>query len=239
VLLSRFVHRLPVVGPLLEFRSNSYIRHNQRRLEHLASLNLPINGKSVLELGSGIGDHTSFFLDRGCTVTAVEARARNVALMRRRFGHRIRIITADVMDLDRYQIPAAQIIHCYGLLYHLSRPLDALHWMADHCTELCLLETCVSFGEEQAVNLVSEFKGSPTQAADGTGCRPTRSWVVESLKKFFPHVYVTTTQPWHEQFPTDWNSAPPNGLARAVFVAARSALDSNMLSSAIPTRQTR
>ena len=236
---SRFLNRLPVVGPLIQFRSNTYIRHNQRRLEHLASLNLPINGKSVLELGAGIGDHTSFFLDRGCTVTAVEARPRNVSLMRKRFGDRIKVITADVMELDRYQIPPAQIIHCYGLLYHLSRPLDALRWMADHCLELCLLETCVSFGDEQAVNLVSEIKASPTQAADGTGCRPTRSWVVGSLKRFFPHVYVTTTQPWHEQFPTDWSSAPPQGLSRAVFVASRAALDSNLLSAVILSRQTR
>jgi hypothetical protein len=239
VLSSRLLYRLPIVGPLVEFRSNSYIRHNQRRLEHLASLNLPISGKTVLELGAGIGDHTSFFLDRGCAVTAVEARPRNVALLRRQFGNRIKIVTADVMELAAHNIPPAQVVHCYGLLYHLSRPLEAIGWIADHCSELCLLETCVSFGDESAVNLVSEIKASPTQAADGTGCRPTRRWVVGALKQFFPHVYVTVTQPCHEQFPTDWQSSGSGGLARAVFVASRIALSNALLTSEIPSRQTR
>jgi len=62
---------------LEDFHSVSYLRHNARRLEHLASLNLDISGRSVLELGAGVGDHTTFFLDRGCTVTCVKPRAEN------------------------------------------------------------------------------------------------------------------------------------------------------------------
>src|SRR5258706_7389962 len=56
------------------FRSLGYLRHNQRRQEHLASLGLELADRSVLELGAGVGDHTTFFLDLGCTVTAVEPR---------------------------------------------------------------------------------------------------------------------------------------------------------------------
>ena len=52
------------------FHSWHYLRHNARRLEHLASLQIPIRGKSVLEIGAGIGDHSSYYLDRGCTVTS-------------------------------------------------------------------------------------------------------------------------------------------------------------------------
>src|SRR5688572_10851078 len=59
------------------FHAPSYLRHNARRLEHLATLGLPIAGSTVLEVGAGIGDHTSFYLDRGCTVTTVEAREAN------------------------------------------------------------------------------------------------------------------------------------------------------------------
>jgi len=35
---------------------------NQARLNHLATLDLPIDGKSVLEVGAGIGLLTGFFL---------------------------------------------------------------------------------------------------------------------------------------------------------------------------------
>ncbi len=55
------------------FLSYHYQRHNQRRLEHLATLGLSIAGSTVLEVGAGIGDHTSFFLDRGCHVVCTEA----------------------------------------------------------------------------------------------------------------------------------------------------------------------
>ena len=56
------------------FRSDHYQRHNRRRQEHLATLELPIAGRSVLEVGAGIGDHTAFFTDRGCRVTATDGR---------------------------------------------------------------------------------------------------------------------------------------------------------------------
>ena len=61
----------------LHFRSPWYQRHNQRRQEHLASLQLDLVGKSVLEVGAGVGDHTFYFLDRDCTVVSVEARREN------------------------------------------------------------------------------------------------------------------------------------------------------------------
>ena len=56
------------------FRGGHYQRHNARRQEHLASLQLDLAGKRVLEVGAGIGDHTTFFLDRECTVVATEPR---------------------------------------------------------------------------------------------------------------------------------------------------------------------
>ncbi len=48
-------------SPLACFQSEHYQRHNEKRLEHLASLNLPIADSTVLEVGAGIGDHTGFF----------------------------------------------------------------------------------------------------------------------------------------------------------------------------------
>src|SRR4051794_26482202 len=71
--------------PKGSFWSPQYIRHNQRRQEHLASLGLEIAGRDVLEVGAGIGDHTSFFLDRGCRVTITDGRPKNVRLLRERY----------------------------------------------------------------------------------------------------------------------------------------------------------
>ena len=66
------------------FSGWQYIRHNARRLEHLASLGLPLHGKKVLEVGAGIGDHSSFYLDRGCEMLITEARPENLEILRLR-----------------------------------------------------------------------------------------------------------------------------------------------------------
>src|ERR1700740_1455139 len=89
------------------FKSFRYQRMNQRRLEHLAMLRLPIERRTVLELGAGVGSLTSFFLDRDCTVTSVEPRPENVDVLRKRYegigiwpaGH-LRILEGDMRGLE-------------------------------------------------------------------------------------------------------------------------------------------
>jgi Methyltransferase domain len=213
------------------FLNERYQRHNRRRQEHLASLGLPIPGKSILELGAGIGDHTSFFLDRGCTVTVTDAREENVHYARARFPDvdvRVLDIECDLPpDIERYDV-----VYAYGLLYHLGDPASALIRMASVAREMLLLETCVSFGAGEYVHATKEEMRDPTQAAHGLGCRPTRAWVFNELARQFEHVYLTRTQPWHEEFPVLWNGPPPvneTGLFRSVFVAARHPLASSGL----------
>jgi len=67
------------------FHSNDYLRHNARRLEHLASLRIPVAGMSVLEIGAGIGDHSHYFIDRGCRITITEARFENLQYLRKHY----------------------------------------------------------------------------------------------------------------------------------------------------------
>lgn len=210
---------------------DGYQRHNRRRQEHLASLALPLAGKTVLELGAGIGDHTSFFLDRDCSVTVTDAREENIAYVRSRYPS----IDVRVTDIEA-SIPADlqphDVVYAYGLLYHLGDPGSSLTRIASLTTEILLLETCVSFGAHEAINLVNEDGRDPTQATHGMGCRPTRPWVFSSLKRHFAHVYITRTQPWHEEFPIDWLGPPPvntTGLYRSVFVASRHPIENSFL----------
>ena len=119
--------------------------------------------------------------------------------------------------------------------------------MAANSSSLLLLETCVSYGEDDSPHLVSEPASCPTQAYSGTGCRPTRPWIFSRLKQLFPHVYVPSTQPNHAEFPTDWRTAREGGpganhaaaLQRAVFVASRTPISNPLLLSELPALQTR
>jgi ABC-type polysaccharide/polyol phosphate transport system ATPase subunit/SAM-dependent methyltransferase len=226
------------IDPVAEFHADHYVRHNQRRLEHLASLDLPLAGRSVLEVGAGIGDHTSFFLERGCSVLATDAREENLAVLRRRFPE----IESLRLDLDWPEADfeaTFDVVYCYSTLDHLSRPAEALEFLADRCRSLLLLEVCVSYGATESIHLVEEPVHHPSQSISGIGCRPTRSWVHAQLGRAFPHVYMPLTQPWHPEFPLDWTQAPATDLVRAVFVASRDALDNRLLATEIPTRQVR
>ena len=127
------------------FHSPHYLRHNARRLEHLASLRIPVSGMSVLEVGAGIGDHSHYYIDRGCSITITEARPENLKYLRRRYSHD----KVQFLDMERpSQIDGSpfDIVHCYGLLYHLKNPEKALTFLGRSTKRMLFLETCVSFG---------------------------------------------------------------------------------------------
>ncbi|MEG4071187.1 FkbM family methyltransferase [Microcoleus sp. Pol14C2] len=226
------------IDPMKVFHCDEYLRHNQRRLEHLASLGLDFVGKTVLELGAGIGDHTSFFLDRSCEVVAAEGRPQNLEILRARYPD----IEAIQLDIDTPDLKINQqfdIVYCYGLLYHLQTPTQAIEFMARSCQNMLLLETSVSFGEEEAINFCKEEADYPSQAISGNGCRPTRKWVYNQLKQYFEFVYMPITQPNHEQFPIDWTLSSSETLVRSVFIASRQELNNILLLEDIPLKQQR
>ncbi len=224
--------------PLRVFNSLHALRTNARRQEHLASLGLPLAGKTVLEVGAGPGEHTHFFLDRGCKMLVTEVRQENLDLIRQRYPD------VEARQLDLEHPPAAgdekfDVVYCYGLLYHLSSPAGAIEFMARSCRELLLIETCVSPGQDLSVNVITEDPEEPSQAFSGKGCRPTRPWIFAELKKHFPFVYLPRTQPWHEEFPLDWTVPPKTLLVRSVFIASRNPLANGLLAAEIPSHQTR
>jgi hypothetical protein len=225
--------------PTQVFWSTHYLRHNQRRQEHLASLGLPLAGQTVLEVGAGIGDHTSFFLDRGCAAIVTEAQEQNLAILRGRFPD------LDVRQLDLNVPPPepieADIVYCYGTLYHLQDPAAAIAWMARCASRMLVMETCVAAGDAVGVYSFDEQAGNPENAVTGRGCRPTRRWVRCELAASFSHVYVPITQPWHEEFPLDWSrrELADQALIRAVFVASHQPMVNHMLTEDLPTLQVR
>jgi SAM-dependent methyltransferase len=229
----------PLFQAEIEFHSWHYLRHTARRLEHLASLCLPLKNRSVLELGAGIGDHSNFFLDRGCKVTITEPRAENLTYMKARFPE------GDVRHLDlEMDDPLGDacydVIYAYGVLYHVSNPAATLAFFDRHCAELLLLETCVSFGQEEEINPTPEEKMSFTQSSIGQGCRPTRPWLFTRLKKNFEYVYLPLTQPNHEEFPLDWTAPEQHiGLSRSIFIASRYPIENDNLTTQLVLHQER
>ena len=104
------------------FHTVRYLRSNARRLEHLAVLGLPIWSRTVLEVGAGIGDLTSFFLDRDCTVTSIEPREVNVGRFRARYSEdelwpaeSLRIVQSDIEGLPAHRVGLHDIVFVTAL----------------------------------------------------------------------------------------------------------------------------
>jgi len=226
------------VGPFDVFLDPAAVRLNQARLEHLQSLQLNIAGKRVLEVGAGIGLLTGFFEELDCCVLSTDGRDENLAEMKRRFPHR----AVKRLDLDDERSVAGfgqfDIIFCYGTLYHLSRPEQALKALAAIGTEMILLETCLTPGTHVNVHLVRE-SSSGNQAISRIGCRPTRPWIMAKLAAYWGHPYVSKTQPDHPDFEIDWVIPYKHGNYRAVFVGSKVPLMNEKLTDVLPDHQHR
>lgn len=214
-----------------------YQKHNIARLSHLDSLGLSLSNKKVLELGAGIGDHTLFYLYRGCSVTPVEGRQALCDLITKRFAiDAVKIdFEYELNKLANYR--SYEIVHCYGLLYHLSNPAEFLNH-ACKTGDLFLLETCVSTDDSSdPINIVDESASDFTQAISGKGCRPTRKWLFDELKKHYEYVYMPTTQPNHIEFALDLRKKQPEmNLTRAIFIASKHKLENLNLIPSIPEK---
>ena len=239
--LELFKQELAVLRDLkiyAEFFASGYQRHNICRLQHLESLGLDLKQKSVLELGAGIGDHSLFYLHRNCRLLAVEGRPNLAKKLSARLGIDVKIVDLDREPEKLDQFGEFDLVHCYGLLYHLSDPARFLSTVS-RVGDCLLLETCVSFGGEPTLNKCREISSIPSQALHGEGCRPTREWIFHHLKLHYKYVYATRTQPRHPEFPTDWTRpvSDPLPLKRAVFVASHRPINNLNLVQELPEKQ--
>ena len=230
-----------MITPEGVFHADFYLVHNEKRLEHLDSLGLPIEGKSVLEVGAGIGDHTRYFIDCGCDVVSTEGRPENVEVLKKNVGDKATVALLDLEEPGKNPSYDKQfdIVYCYGTLYHLSKPLFALNYLAQHCKGLFLLETCISMGEKEEFSVVHEHAGDPSQSIVGKGCRPTRLWLYNRLKSLYEFVYVPKTQPNHGEFPTNWKVPSHSELNRVIMFGSHFSMDNELLLDHLPDRQER
>jgi FkbM family methyltransferase len=201
---------------------------NKARLEHLASLEIPVEGKTVLDVGCGVGHLSGFFAERGARVVCVDARPENIARLHSLYPGREAYVAN--VEFDRLsELGRFEIVFCYGLLYHVENPIAALRNMASCCGELLLLETVVTDYPRPVFELVDEPPATKNQAVSGFGCRPSPAFVAMALSRMgFSFVYTSNTHPNHPDFDFEWTSdgewSRDGKLLRCILVASRTKL---------------
>jgi SAM-dependent methyltransferase len=215
-------------GPLTVFDTDAALGINRARLEWLREADLVKTGSRVLDVGAGVGHFLPYYLDRGCTVVALDGRAENVAELRARFPA-VEAHVADAQRLDPGSLGRFDVIHCFGLLYHLESPIAALRSFRELCTGIVILETMVC-DASRPVSVLADETRAASQALDGLGCRPSPAFVALALNRVgFRYVYGATPPPRHEDFQFEWQDdleTVRNGHPlRCVFVAGDEPLD--------------
>lgn len=102
-------------------------------------------GKTVLEIGCGLGTDTINFARAGAQVTAVDLSPRSLELARQRakvFGvqDRIRFLEADAERLSQVLLPSTyDLVYSFGVIHHSPHPDRVLaevrrHYVGPHST---------------------------------------------------------------------------------------------------------
>jgi SAM-dependent methyltransferase len=162
----------------------------------------------------------------------MDARSENVEECRRRCPA-VSGVVADVESFDLSALGRFDIVHCFGLLYHLENPIAALRNMYRVCNGVLLLETMVLDTVRPVLALEDEYNAM-NQALRGLGCRPSATFVTMALNRIgFRHVYGLAAPPEHEDFRFDWNDdgawQRDGHPLRCIFVASSTQLHQSAL----------
>ena len=210
---------------------------NVTRLRHLKSLGIPLTGKSVLDVGCGVGHLSQFFVQEGCKVLALDARLENIQALQKLYPQ----IDARVWNIESEglgQFGHFDIVFCYGLLYHLENLVTPLRQMASVCRETLLIETIIT-DSVLPINRVVDETPHVNQALGAIGHRPTPNYLVWLLERFgFRNVYTPTSPPDHPDFHFKWKNNfdyMRNGHnLRCIFIASKQPIANPKLVSLLP-----
>ena len=83
-----------------------------------------IDGKRVLEIGPGTGALTQGLIERAASLAAVELDARLCELLTQRFGEKLQLLHANVLDADIPALMGSEPWHAVGNLpYYATTPI--------------------------------------------------------------------------------------------------------------------
>jgi SAM-dependent methyltransferase len=121
----------------------------------LSDLRAPLELKTAVDVGCGLGHFSNFLHSLGFQVLGVDARRENVEEAQKRYPE-LRFQVANAEDLAVNKLGTFDLVLCLGLLYHLENPFHVIRQLAGMTAKLALVEGVCYPSSEPAMVLLNE-----------------------------------------------------------------------------------
>lgn len=173
--------------------------------------------ETCIDAGCGPGWFAKRLVKKGLTVFGIDGRVELTEEARRRVPGAI-FSTMDITSLQATAfLPRADLVFCFGLLYHLENPFVAIRALHQASSHFLLIETQIAPEEGAGFQLVSEGQNE-TQGLTHHALIPSRTALVKMLYVAgFSHVMRYTGEVNH----IDFIDSPSRKHRREIFLASK------------------
>lgn len=195
-----------------------YIEINEARWSFAKSIvsKLP-NVKTCTDVGCGPGWFADRLSEMGLDVTGIDGRKELVNEATRRVP-KARFETLDIMSNEvTLQLPPADLVFCFGLLYHLENPFAAIRNLYCLTDKYLFIETQIAPGHGHNLILVSEGTNE-TQGLNFHAVIPSR---IALLKMLYVAGFKSVHRFTGEIIHNDFVDTPNRLHRREVFLAVK------------------
>ncbi|MDT4328977.1 class I SAM-dependent methyltransferase [Methylomonas sp. MED-D] len=200
------------------FDESYYIEINEARWSAADQIisNLP-SIYSCIDMGCGPGWFANKLVQKGLLVRGIDGREELVNEARQRVPE-AKFHIGDVTSNSLFEsLPSADLVFCFGLLYHLENPFAAIRSISKVASRFLLIETQISPGDAAEFKLVSEGRNE-TQGLTYHALIPSRAALIKMLfVSGFNQVLRYTGSVDH----LDFIDSPTRIHRREIFLAAR------------------
>jgi SAM-dependent methyltransferase len=177
--------------------------------------------RSCVDVGAGPGWFAGRLTARGLAVTGLEGREELVEIARTRVPEaQFRQIDVERPD-EMAGIESADLVFCFGLLYHLENPFAAIRSLRRLTGKVLLLETQIIPSDAPIAQLIEEGRNA-TQGLTHCSLVPSRAALLKMLERAgFAHLYEWRRPIEH----ADFIETPARHRRRGIFLAANEPLD--------------
>lgn len=190
----------------------------------LSEMKGPLNLRSAIDVGCGLGYFSELLRSLGLDMTAVDGRRENVEEAARR-NPEMRFHTMSAEDPSLPTLGEFDLVFCFGLLYHLENPFLAIRHLKAMTRRLLLVEAVILPGEAPLMNLVDEGS-SEDQGLNHIAFYPTESCLVKMFyRSGFRFAYRFAPLPDHPGY--RWANGLPR--VRTMLAASFEPISSSLL----------